>query len=1227
MARVFVSHSSRDAGSARWIADWLVAQGFDAPFLDFDKHSGIPPGANWEQTLYQAIQRSQALLIVQSDNWNASKWCFAEFTQARALGKPIFQLVGVPPDLTDSPDQAPISVDLQQLNLRQDREAALDSLAKALHDLALNNHGGFAWDSHRAPYPGLLSFDAEDAAVFFGREPELRELIERLEMLRIQGGGRLLVLLGASGAGKSSLIRAGALPRLARCGNTWLPLAPFRPQADPCLSLATSLAHGLRDGRSPDQIQQLLVEAESSGCLASLLSTLVAALRNAHQAPDAAILLSLDQGEELFSLAAPQPLRRFFSILNAALQPSSGILALITLRSDYIGQLQAVEGLNVPLIGMPLSPMPRERIADIIKGPAQVAGLLVEESFVQAAIADAATADALPLLAFALRELYDRFAADGSLTLSDYQQLGDQWLSPLENSVKQAAEKVIAIAAPSEEQIEALREAFISAMVGLNEQGDYVRKPARWDALPPLAEPLLMRLVQARLLTVEQRHDQRWLEVVHEALLRSWPLLRRWLDDARDILVGTRHLEGDLHVWKEAEEQLKDAALLSGLKLTQAQAWLQQQPQHFSAPLKRYVEASMARRDLLSRRRQRMQLAILLGLASLAILTTGAWGWGLWERMAAYEAETRLLQRTHLLLVNSDPKRSIFDGLVAMYRLQNSIPDALPSALSLDRATSNNTLKALIPSHQHEVWSLAAFPDGRIISGAREGTVRFFSPKGLALGDAITTAHGKGVRGLVAIDHHRWWSAGKDGTLQRWTDRQMTGKPIVSGHGSIQVMVRDRQGNLITGGMDGNLRRWSSEDGTALGAPIVTGHQEVWSMAVLSNGDWVTGGREGGLRWWHAGKPSGTLLASGQGVVTALLGLAHNAVLTGGADGSVGIRNASRQLGESIRSGHASVQALLRAPNGLILSGGTESYELLGSNYIRFWDPRHHKAWQSLRLAKVQHLSVVETCNGDLISGTLDGFLYHWRDSRPIGRPIQTGHGPVFALVRTRKGDIVSGGRDGTVKLWQNGQLARVFSTGQKGVFSLLTLPDGTLLSGGGDGTIRHWYEDGRQVRAPLIRTSHGKVWTMAQLSNGDLLTGGDDGMLLRWRNGKAVASYSTPHNLVASLIIRRTGDWVTGGGSGEIQFWRQAKPIGPLIMTGFGGLWTLIERRDGHLVSANGDGSIITYPTPQEAIDRGCSALHGLLGKARIDVIKTIKQQFKDVKILCDSTSLSTLN
>jgi hypothetical protein len=96
LALIFISHSSRDAEPATQMKVWLESHGFDQVFLDFDKHSGIVPGADWEKTLYREIERSQAVVVILTPNWLDSKWCFAEFTQARALGKPIFPLIESP---------------------------------------------------------------------------------------------------------------------------------------------------------------------------------------------------------------------------------------------------------------------------------------------------------------------------------------------------------------------------------------------------------------------------------------------------------------------------------------------------------------------------------------------------------------------------------------------------------------------------------------------------------------------------------------------------------------------------------------------------------------------------------------------------------------------------------------------------------------------------------------------------------------------------------------------------------------------------------------------------------------------------------------------------------------------------------------------------------------------------------------------------------------------------
>jgi hypothetical protein len=612
MARVFISHSSRDNEAARRIKHWLHEQGFDTPFLDFDKHAGIPPGADWERTLYQEIEQSQAIVIIQTPNWMESKWCFAEFTQARALGKAIFPIIETPVGDTL------IAPDIQSLDLQKDREGGFERLSQQLTQLAFDAQGGFDWDRKRSPYPGLLAFQQEDAAIYFGRDDDIRRFIERLNARRTQGGTRLIALLGASGSGKSSLLRAGVIPRLRRAGRNWIIIPPMLPKLRPVDELARALAVACDRGSDWRQLRDDL----RSGDLPHVLSDIGGDLRIKHGANDAKILIPVDQGEELFTAAEPEQGKRFCEILNEALSGAYPFMCVLAMRSDHLGDLQAAPYLSSRFEEFSLGPMPLARIAQIIEGPARVAGLQVEEELVHQAVSDAETEDALPLLAFALRELYDRYGSDKKLSLDEYKALGDErgGLTPLENSVRKAADEVLKEAAPAEDALLALRDAFVPAMVRVNEQGDYIRQRANWNELPAKAHPLLERLATARLLIISQDGEQRVVEVAHEALLRKWPRLRAWLDESREFLTGKQQLVRDLQDWEQAPESAKTGALLTGLKLSRARGWMLERPHQLSAAERSFIQHSVDHVDAEEQRKIRQRKNITRASVAAAVV-------------------------------------------------------------------------------------------------------------------------------------------------------------------------------------------------------------------------------------------------------------------------------------------------------------------------------------------------------------------------------------------------------------------------------------------------------------------------------------------------------------------------------------------------------------------------------------------------------------------------------
>jgi hypothetical protein len=620
MARVFISHSSRDNEAAAEIKRWLGERGFETPFLDFDKHAGIPPGADWEKALYREVERSEAVVIIQTPNWHDSKWCFVEFAQARQLGKAIFPIIDGPVG------ESRIAQDVQALDLRSNRAEGLERLGGELTRIALDAQGGFTWDASRPPYPGLLAFEEADAAVYFGRDDESRRLIERLNARRAQGGIRLIALLGASGSGKSSLLRAGVIPRLKRDRRNWIVLPPMRPQARPIDELTRCLAVAAGEGYDWRKLQVDLLSRDPVPAFADLAST----LQIRASANEAQILLPIDQAEELFGAADPDQAERFLTVLSSAITADLPIIAVMAIQSDHLGGLQSAAALTARFEEFSLGPLPLARIPQIIQGPARVAGLHVDDELVQQAARDAETEDALPLLAFALRELHDRAGQDNRLSLAEYQAMGDPQagLTPLENAVRKAADAVVTAVGDPADMV-ALREAFVPAMVRVNDEGEYVRRPVRWDELPGRAHWLLEALIKARLLTAGGDGEAQMVEVAHEALLRKWPLLRSWLDEAREFLIGKQQLDRDLRDWDKAAARDKPTALLTGLKLNRARLWLNERPQQLSAPERSFIQASIAYAEAAESGRRRLRRTItgaaLAAALVLAVVALLAW--------------------------------------------------------------------------------------------------------------------------------------------------------------------------------------------------------------------------------------------------------------------------------------------------------------------------------------------------------------------------------------------------------------------------------------------------------------------------------------------------------------------------------------------------------------------------------------------------------------------------
>ncbi|QIO48709.1 TIR domain-containing protein (plasmid) [Rhizobium leguminosarum bv. trifolii] len=846
MARIFISHSSLDDEAAARMNTWLKSQGFETTFLDFDKTSGIAPGANWEKTLYREVEQSQAVIVIQTPSWLASKWCFAEFTQARALGKAIFLVIETPTG------DSQISPDVQTLNLLSDREGGLERLSREITRIALDAQGGFEWDVRRPPFPGLLAFQEEDAAIYFGRDDDIRRLIERLEAHRAQGGAKLVGLLGASGSGKSSLLRAGVIPRLKRAGRNWIVTPPVRPRLHPVNALALALAGASGPSTDWRKLKEDLLNSNPDRVLDDLAND----LRVKAAASEGQILIPIDQGEELFGVADPEEAKRFLEILSLALSEKLPFMAVMAIRSDFLGQLQSTATLTARFEEFSLGPMPLTRIPQIIQGPAKVAGVNVEDAFVQQAARDAATEDALPLLAFALRDLWDR-SPNKELSLDSYQSLGDAkaGLSPLENAVREAAEAVLAEARPADDELSALRDAFVPAMVRVNDQGEYVRRPARLDGLPAKAQPLLDKLAKARLLIVRQDGDDRIVEVAHEALLRKWPLLRSWLDAARLFLIGKQQLEQDLRDWEGAAENDKAGALLTGLKLNRARGWLIEHPFQLTQREQAFVQASIQSAEVRERQKAKTRRLVTFGaLAAALVLAVVA-------SLAGFEAWQTSIAQKQSVAAEKTAKDNAARAIAALSEAAQA-----NSRVAQVQRIARQTGDPFLPPQRGlllAVYAATLQPrSGAGLLGAIDGVrQQLFAAGGLLLDGQVDS---KAIA-AYSSDGHWLASSGADGQIRL---RDLTAPDpgtavhILTGHrGPVTGIAFGADSrHLVSAGNDGTVRSWRIDAASPVAGRVisVSALGPIRSLAASPDGQWLAFGTDAGqlcLWRWLADGP------------------------------------------------------------------------------------------------------------------------------------------------------------------------------------------------------------------------------------------------------------------------------------------------------------------------------------------------------------------------------------
>ncbi|MFI6207466.1 AAA family ATPase [Streptomyces sp. NPDC051041] len=946
------------------------------------------------------------------------------------------------------------------------------------------------------PYPGMEAFRVEDSGHFFGRE----ELTGRLlDMVCAPGDRtRAVVLVGASGVGKSSLLRAGLLAALERRHETgrddtpWPALLLPSPDERPLHALAE--LWGRATGRGTDDT---LGELSAGRFPAPLPGRRPCRL------------LVVDQFEEVFTRCRDGgELARFLTLLTGDAPGRPRVV--LGLRADHYGSALAHPALAHALEHAQLAvrPMNDDALHAAIEEPARAVGLTLEEGLADRLLHDLRQGHrshregqehdaagpgpgaALPFLAHALRETWLR-RSGATLTLAGYQATGGIW-----HSVTTTTEALYQSLDGAGRQV--LREMLLR-LVQLTADGTepVVRRRTGSDALLDGFTPsrqrtgtvVLNRLAEARLVTV----DRAEVRISHEALLRAWPRLRRWIEEDRAELLRRQQLEEAADAWESAGRD--PAYLYRGTRLAAVDSWAEARVRSLRALDREFLDASRttarAERDREQRRTRRLKQA-LTGVAVALCLALLAGGVAFQQRLTAQEQRTQAAYRALMVeaenLLASRPHTAIRLRLAA-YRLR---PSAETRAAVFDTLARTPFMgSTTTPDFSSPGPNKILAPDGRVLV-THDG-----EHPGVTLWDVST------------------------GTRQRRLE------PILSDCSSEGKNIAFSQDSRIFAAVcgDGMLSLWEVRGGTRIRrtATVRTGLRGMPAGVAFSPDNSLLAVNTGEqLLLWDVRDPAGP----------ERLSVTENESMTG----AVAFSSDNRMLATASDSAE------------------TDEEQPTGGALWDITDPRRPQRLRSLGASTCQAFlpgghSLVQCENGAI------RILDFSRAERPVRRAQwHTGHRwGVSALAVSPDGTaLATGSGDNTVMLWDvtdpdKPRKSMTLAQHEEAVQSLAFGDDGDTLTSMDERTVVRWKltgSSGVPGRLATVRDPDRAIGTV-EFSPQDetLVTVGVDGAVVLWdlsdpARPRKIATATGRTSTVTAVAISADGRTMAGIGSGELLLW-----------------------------------------------------------------------------------------
>jgi WD40 repeat protein/transcriptional regulator with XRE-family HTH domain len=978
-----------------------------------------------------------------------------------------------------------------------------------------------------APYRGLASFQPEDAAWFFGRE----ELALHLVRLATGPGapGLPLVVVGPSGSGKSSLLRAGLVPRL-RTGSSARPpgraVVLITPGGAPVQGLAEHLAPVAWPGsegalRTGLLAQGLREDPERHARLAAR-----------GDEPPAVIV---DQLEEIFTAGADEDERRRFVTALSAL--SEHTLVVLGLRADFYAHALGYPGLARALQERQIvvGPMSADQLRRAIVEPARKAGRDVEDGLVEVLLADMRPpgvpgpggheAGALPLLSHALLATWEH-GRGSRLTLADYQASGG-----IRDAIARTAEEAYATLDTGEQEI--ARQLFLRLVhVGNDGREARVRLPLRdlpGDA--SVASAVLERFVGQRLVT----KDRAAAEIAHEALLGAWPRLRGWIDADREDIRLRRFIEVAAQTWAQADREA--AALLRGGQLALAVDWIAGEAHRaaLSQDARDFVDAGIAEeraQQAAARRRTRRLRQLVAALTVLVLLTVGLAGYSFHQRQLATTARDQAESRT--VAVEAGQIRPEDPALAAQLSLAAYHISPTTGALASLLESSGTPAAARMFDSDRDVQAVALSPDHRLLAvAAADGTLRLWDvhrpghPAMIGTVPALGRTHPL-YAAAFSPNGHVLAAAGEDGMVRLWN------------------VTEPRHPRL--------LDRFAGPKNT------------IYSLAFSPVGGLLAAGSADTTVWlWNVTDPAHPVQASGpltgaSGYVQAVAFSPDGRLLAAAsADTTVRLWNvadpAKPRLATKLTGPGGAVDSVAFSPDGRELAAGSYDHKVW---LWRVTKPTKPVFLMHFTGATDWIMAVAFSPDGKVLAGAgSDGQARLWNSSSGAPLAVIPQPQPVTSLAWGGPGLLFTGDADGYVRGWHLPVPGLL--TGAP-LNSVALAPGGGMLAAGGTG-LQIWNLATRTLiaHAPIPgATPTENINSVAVSPDGNLIaTGYNNGGLQLWQRGAGLTALGRARiasqlragftNQVEFVAFRPDGKVLASGGDdGTVRLWDVSNPARP---------------------------------------------------------------------------------